>query len=50
MNPATARPIAAIDLGSLPEYRPTPATDFTRSENKSAFEKALAAVRSALGK
>ena len=50
MNPSTARSVAAVDLGSLAEYRPTPATDFTRPENRSAFEKALATVRAALGK
>jgi 1-pyrroline-5-carboxylate dehydrogenase len=50
MNPATARSVAAVDLKSLPEYRPTPAADFTRPENKAAFEKALATVRLALGK
>jgi 1-pyrroline-5-carboxylate dehydrogenase len=50
MNPATARPLTAVDLGSLPEYRPTPTTDFTRPENRAAFEKALAPVRSGLGR
>src|SRR5580765_3422537 len=50
MNPATARSVGAVDLGSLPEYRPTPVTDFNRPENKAAFEKALATVRLALGK
>src|SRR5580765_728026 len=50
MNPATARSVGAVDLGSLPEYRPTPVTDFNRPENQAAFEKALATVRASLGK
>jgi len=50
MNPATTRVALAVDLGSLPEYRPTAHTDFTRPENRAAFEKALASVRSALGR
>src|SRR5262245_59306876 len=50
MNPATARPPAAVDLKSLPEYRPTAVTDFDRPENRAAFEKALATVRAQLGR
>src|SRR5438093_1212599 len=50
MNPATARATAPADLASLPEYRPTPATDFARPENRAAFEQALAAVRAELGR
>jgi 1-pyrroline-5-carboxylate dehydrogenase len=40
----------AVDLASLPEYRPTALTDFTRPENRTAFEKALAAVRASFGR
>ena len=50
MNPATARPTATVDLASLPEYRPTQPADFTRAENRAAFEKALATVRASLGR
>ncbi|HEY2954051.1 MAG TPA: L-glutamate gamma-semialdehyde dehydrogenase [Candidatus Eisenbacteria bacterium] len=50
MNPATARPVAAVDLKSLPEYRPTATVDLTRAENRAAFEKALASVRAMLGR
>ena len=50
MNPATARAPMAVDLASLPEYRPTALTDFTRPEARAAFEKALAAVRASFGR
>jgi len=49
MNPSTPTGIAPVDLASLPEYAPTPLTDFSRPEHRSAFEKALAEVRGQLG-
>ena len=50
MNTTATRSIAPVDAASLPEYRPTPLTDFSRPEHRSAFEQALADVRSQLGR
>src|ERR1044072_4528073 len=49
MNPATAR-IAPVDAKTLPPYAPTTYVDFTKPEHRAAFEKALAQVRSELGR
>ena len=49
MNPTTTS-IAAVDPRTLPEYAPTALTDFTRPENRSAFEKALSDVKAQLGR
>ncbi len=49
MNPTATR-LAPVDPTLLPEYRPTALTDFTRPENKAAFEQALAQVRGQLGR
>jgi len=48
MNPTTTG-VAPVELQSLPVYAPTALTDFTRAENKAAFEQALATVRGQLG-
>ncbi len=51
MNPtATIRGPRAVETRSLPEYAPTPHTDFGRPESRVAFERALAEVRSQLGR
>jgi 1-pyrroline-5-carboxylate dehydrogenase len=42
--------ILASPTLSLPDFRNEPVVDFTRSENQSAFEQALAKVRSQLGR
>jgi 1-pyrroline-5-carboxylate dehydrogenase len=49
MNPTTTSGPAPVELDSLPEYAPTPQTDFSRSEHRAAFEQALASVRGQLG-
>ena len=49
MNPTATRPLAPVDPKTLPEYMPTALTDFTRDENRTAFEKALEKVRAQLG-
>ncbi|HET9328357.1 MAG TPA: L-glutamate gamma-semialdehyde dehydrogenase [Candidatus Eisenbacteria bacterium] len=49
MNPTTTRGIAPVDPKALPTYSPTTYVDFTLPEHRSAFEKALADVRAALG-
>jgi 1-pyrroline-5-carboxylate dehydrogenase len=48
MNPTTTRPLAPVEAGTLPEYRPTTYVDFSQPEHRAAFEKALAEVRSQL--
>jgi 1-pyrroline-5-carboxylate dehydrogenase len=50
MNPTSTTGIAPVDIASLPEYAPTPLTDFGRPEHRSAFEKALAEVRGQFGR
>jgi 1-pyrroline-5-carboxylate dehydrogenase len=50
MTTTTARPVAAADLRRLPEYAPTTYTDFSRPDARAAFEEALAAVRTQLGR
>ncbi|HEV8480662.1 MAG TPA: L-glutamate gamma-semialdehyde dehydrogenase [Candidatus Eisenbacteria bacterium] len=49
MNPA-ARTLEPVDLHSLPEYSPTTYIDFSKPDNRQAFEKALESVRGQLGK
>jgi 1-pyrroline-5-carboxylate dehydrogenase len=49
MNPTATRGIAPVDPKSLPEYAPTALTDFTKAENRAAFEQALEKVRGQLG-
>src|SRR5262249_61369568 len=49
MNPA-ARTLEPVDLHSLPEYSPTTYIDFSKPDNRQAFEKALETVRGQLGK
>ncbi|HEY3216199.1 MAG TPA: L-glutamate gamma-semialdehyde dehydrogenase [Candidatus Eisenbacteria bacterium] len=49
MHATSTRP-APIDASALPEYAPTPYTDFTRPEGRAAFEQALADVRGAFGR
>jgi 1-pyrroline-5-carboxylate dehydrogenase len=49
MNPTITR-LAPVDAKALPAYVPTPLTDFTRPENRAAFQKALAEVRAQLGR
>jgi 1-pyrroline-5-carboxylate dehydrogenase len=49
MHPTATRAIAPVDPRSLPEYAPTAFTDFSRPEQRAAFEKALAGVRAQLG-
>jgi 1-pyrroline-5-carboxylate dehydrogenase len=49
MNPTTTG-IAPVDASALPAYAPTTYVDFTRPENKAAFEKALAEVKAQLGR
>src|SRR5690242_7428681 len=49
MNPMTTRGIAPLDPETLPTYAPTTYVDFSRPENRAAFEKALADVRAAFG-
>ena len=49
MNPTTTR-IAPVDAKTLPPYAPTTYVDFTKPEHRAAFEKALAQVRSELGR
>jgi 1-pyrroline-5-carboxylate dehydrogenase len=50
MNSTTTTGIAPVDLASLPEYAPTPLTEFAQAGNKAAFEKALAEVRGQFGR
>ena len=50
MNPTATGAIAPADPRRLPDYAPTPVTDFGRSEERAAFEAALAAVRAQLGR
>jgi 1-pyrroline-5-carboxylate dehydrogenase len=50
MNPTSTTGIAPVDLASLPEYAPTPLTDFSRPEHRSALEKALVEVRGQFGR
>ena len=50
MNPTISSGIAPVRAASLPEYAPTAQVDFTRPENKAAFEKALEQARSQLGR
>ena len=50
MNPTTTRGPAPVALTSLPEYAPTAYVDFSQSEHRAAFEKALAAARAELGR
>jgi 1-pyrroline-5-carboxylate dehydrogenase len=49
MNPTATRVLAPVDPKSLPAYAPTTFTDFSRPEERSAFEKALGRVRAQLG-
>ena len=49
MNPATPTDIAPVKPGTLPDYAPTPQTDFSRPEHRAAFEQALTTVRGQLG-
>src|SRR5262249_53085044 len=49
MNPA-AKTLEPVDLHALPEYFPTAYIDFSKPDNRQAFEKALETVRGQLGK
>lgn len=49
MNPTTTRGPAPVALTTLPEYAPTAYVDFTQSEHRAAFEKALAAAKAEFG-
>ena len=49
MNPSAIPAIAPARLDRLPEYAPTEYIDFTRPENRTAFEKALSEVRASFG-
>src|SRR5690349_8215381 len=49
MNPTTTR-LAPVNAKALPVYEPTRYVDFSQSEHRAAFEKALAQVRSELGR
>jgi len=48
MNPTATRP-PAVDARTLPAYAPTTYVDFSRPENRAAFEKALTEVRAGFG-
>jgi len=48
MNPTTSG-LAPADVKMLPAYAPTALTDFSRPEQRTAFEQALASVRGQLG-
>jgi 1-pyrroline-5-carboxylate dehydrogenase len=50
MNTTTANNLAPVRLDSLPEYSPTTYLDFTQPEVRKAFEKALAEVKSEVGR
>jgi 1-pyrroline-5-carboxylate dehydrogenase len=50
MNPVAARTLPPVDTRSLPEFRNTPLTDFSKPENKAAFQAALDGVRRELGR
>jgi 1-pyrroline-5-carboxylate dehydrogenase len=49
MNPP-ARTLEPVDVRSLPEYSPTTYIDFSKPDNRQAFEKALETVRGQLGR
>jgi 1-pyrroline-5-carboxylate dehydrogenase len=49
MNPA-AKFLEPVDVHALPEYFPTSYIDFSKPDNRQAFEKALDAVRGHLGR
>jgi 1-pyrroline-5-carboxylate dehydrogenase len=49
MNPTATRGITPVDAKALPEYAPTTYVDFSKPDNRAAFEKALADVKSQLG-
>jgi len=49
MNPSTSTRIAPVDTRTLAPYAPTTHTDFGRSENREAFQKALVEVRAGFG-
>jgi len=50
LNPTASSTLAPVRAASLPEYSPTTYVDFSKPENQTAFEKALAAVRASFGK
>ena len=50
MNPTATRGIDPVVPGSLPEYAPTATIDFSRPEQRTAFERALDKVRGELGR
>ena len=50
MHSTAAGAIAPVDPKRLPEYAPTTPSDFSRPENRAAFDAALAAVRAQLGR
>ena len=49
MPTTVTRSIAPVDPARVPEYAPTPHLDFSRPENRAAFDAALTAVRGQLG-
>ena len=49
MNPATTPGIAPVEPASLPEYAPTPLTDFSVPAHAAAFTQALGEVKKTLG-
>src|SRR5262245_8094640 len=50
MQPTTSSAPPPVRLQDLPPYAPTTYIDFTKPENRAAFEKALAEVRAELGR
>jgi len=46
----TAGRLAPVSAASLPVYSPTTYVDFSRPENRVAYEKAIAEVRASAGK
>ena len=50
MNPTATGAITPVDPKRLSEYAPTAYTDFTRPDQRAAFEAALAAARAQLGR
>jgi len=50
MHTTAAGAIAPVDPRRLPEYAPTTPSDFSRPENRAAFDAALGAVRAQLGR
>jgi 1-pyrroline-5-carboxylate dehydrogenase len=49
MNPTVTRGLAPVDPQALPEYSPTTYVDFSKPENRAAFEKTLADVKARFG-